>query len=88
MANRLLRDEEQDGWERSDFPIVCETCLGPNPYVRMQRISYGAECHISGRPYTVFRWRPGSDARCAVLRPPASSTASSGVCLWQDRLPS
>jgi pre-mRNA-splicing factor RBM22/SLT11 len=79
MANRLLRDEEQDGWERSDFPIVCETCLGPNPYVRMQRISYGAECHISGRPYTVFRWRPGSDARYAVLHPPASSIALSNV---------
>ncbi|KAK9820416.1 hypothetical protein WJX72_010055 [[Myrmecia] bisecta] len=63
MAARLLRDPEADGWERSDFPIVCETCLGPNPYVRMQRIEYGGECHISGRPYTVFRWRPGSDAR-------------------------
>lgn len=63
MAHRLLNDPEADGWERSDFPIVCETCLGPNPYVRMQRIEYGGECHISGRPYTKFRWRPGSEAR-------------------------
>eukprot|EP00201_Polytomella_parva_P000168 CAMPEP_0175039980 /NCGR_PEP_ID=MMETSP0052_2-20121109/958_1 /TAXON_ID=51329 ORGANISM="Polytomella parva, Strain SAG 63-3" /NCGR_SAMPLE_ID=MMETSP0052_2 /ASSEMBLY_ACC=CAM_ASM_000194 /LENGTH=192 /DNA_ID=CAMNT_0016302039 /DNA_START=142 /DNA_END=720 /DNA_ORIENTATION=+ len=29
----------------------------------MQRIEYGGACHISGRPYTVFRWRPGNDAR-------------------------
>uniref|UniRef100_A0A1D1ZT75 Uncharacterized protein n=1 Tax=Auxenochlorella protothecoides TaxID=3075 RepID=A0A1D1ZT75_AUXPR len=63
MAHRLLQDPEADGWERKDFPIICETCLGPNPYVRMQRMDYGSTCHISGRPYTVFRWRPGNDAR-------------------------
>ncbi len=27
------------------------------------QIEYGGQCHISGRPYTVFRWRPGNDAR-------------------------
>lgn len=35
MAHRLLRDAEADGWERSDFPIICESCLGDSPYVRM-----------------------------------------------------
>ena len=38
-------------------------CLGPNPYIRMQRQDYAAECAISSRPFTVFRWRPGTEAR-------------------------
>ncbi|PON40705.1 Splicing factor-like protein [Parasponia andersonii] len=63
MAHRLLRDLEADGWERSDFPIICESCLGDNPYVRMTKADYDKECKICTRPFTVFRWRPGRDAR-------------------------
>ncbi|CAM8913138.1 unnamed protein product [Rhodiola kirilowii] len=63
MAHRLLRDVEADGWERSDFPIICESCLGDNPYVRMTKADYDKECKICTRPFTVFRWRPGRDAR-------------------------
>lgn len=63
MAHRLLRNPEADGWERSDFPIICESCLGDNPYIRMTRAEYDMECKICSRPFTVFRWRPGRDAR-------------------------
>ncbi|KAM7482119.1 hypothetical protein LguiB_006702 [Lonicera macranthoides] len=63
MAHRFLRDVEADGWERSDFPIICESCLGDNPYIRMTKADYDKECKICTRPFTVFRWRPGRDAR-------------------------
>ena len=47
MAHRLLRDPDNDGWERADMPIVCETCLGPNPYVRMQRVRNASSCRLN-----------------------------------------
>ena len=43
--------------EGDNFPIVCEACLGPNPYTRMIKSDMSAECRISGIPFTAFRWQ-------------------------------
>lgn len=80
MAHRLLRDAQSDGWERSDFPIVCESCLGDNPYIRMTKANYDMECKICTRPFTVFRWRPGRDARYKKTEICQTCTKLKNVC--------
>lgn len=46
-----------------EFPILCETCLGENPFIRMTKQPYGKACKICDRPFTVYRWKPGPKAR-------------------------
>ena len=41
-----------------DFPQVCETCLGNNPYVRMTKMTFGSKlCKISNAPFQPFRFQ-------------------------------
>jgi len=49
--------------QTDDFPILCETCLGPNPYIRMTKEGHSKACKVCDRPMTVYRWKPGAGAR-------------------------
>jgi pre-mRNA-splicing factor RBM22/SLT11 len=49
--------------ENAEFPVVCETCLGDNPYVRMAKQPLAKECEVCTRPFTTFRWKAGTNGR-------------------------
>lgn len=56
MPPQIKQDLNRSGWESTDFPSVCESCLPDNPYVKMLKEDYGAECKICTRPFTIFCW--------------------------------
>lgn len=44
--------------------MLCETCLGLNPYVRMVKLPFGQKlCKVAGTPYQAFRWKAGPAGR-------------------------
>ena len=63
MPPQIKQDLNRSGWETTDFPSVCESCLPENPYVQMLKEDHGLQCKICERPYTVFRWKADRTSR-------------------------
>ncbi|GAA5853411.1 hypothetical protein JCM3766R1_005880, partial [Sporobolomyces carnicolor] len=73
-------DLNKAGVESSDFPSLCNTCLGPNPYIRMSKQPLGAECKVCTRPFTVFRWLPGQGMRYKKTEVCQTCAKAKNVC--------
>lgn len=67
-------------WEDSNFPILCQTCLGDNNFIRMMVDKYGSECKICQRPFTTFRWNPGAKMRYKKTEVCQTCARAKNVC--------
>ncbi|KAJ8600647.1 hypothetical protein CTAYLR_006923 [Chrysophaeum taylorii] len=64
LATSVAKDGVPLGSSSVEFPMVCETCLGPNPYVRMIKLRFGDKlCKVSNVPFQGFRWKAGPEGR-------------------------
>ena len=76
----IKRDDSKQKWEETEFPLVCETCLGDNPYVRMTKETHGKKCKICEIPFTVFAWQAGTRGRLKKVEICRTCARSKNVC--------
>eukprot|EP00978_Attheya_sp_CCMP212_P026720 scaffold88403_cov55-Attheya_sp.AAC.4 len=76
----VKRDDSKQKWEETEFPLVCETCLGDNPYVRMTKEEHGKKCKICEAPFTVFAWQAGTKGRLKKVEICRQCARSKNVC--------
>ena len=76
----IKRDDVKQKWEETEFPLVCETCLGDNPYVRMTKEAHGKKCQICENPFTVFAWQAGTKGRLKRVEICRSCAQAKNVC--------
>ena len=78
--SKIKRDDNKQKWEDSEFPLVCETCLGDNPYVRMTQEKFGKKCQVCETPFTVFAWQAGTKGRLKRVEICRSCAKAKNVC--------
>ncbi len=76
----IKRDAIKQKWEQTEFPLVCETCLGDNPYLRMTSEPFGKKCKICEVPFTVFAWQAGSKGRWKRVEICKTCAKAKNVC--------
>ena len=76
----IKRDDSKQKWEETEFPLVCETCLGDNPYVRMTKETHGKKCRVCDIPFTVFAWQAGTRGRLKKVEICRTCARSKNVC--------
>jgi pre-mRNA-splicing factor RBM22/SLT11 len=80
MSATIKRDDNKQKWEDTEFPLVCETCLGDNPYVRMTKEPFGKKCQVCETPFTVFAWQAGTKGRLKRVEICKSCAQAKNVC--------
>jgi pre-mRNA-splicing factor RBM22/SLT11 len=77
----VKRDAVKQSWETgTEFPLVCETCLGDNPYVRMTVEQHGKKCQVCENPFTVFAWQAGTKGRLKRVEICKTCAQAKNVC--------